>query len=101
MTKRVSIEDMTEVALECRDMRHWWDHVTDKEIVKSGGQVVKFKRYIVCRKCGAEKTQSIDCTSFDVVSASSKYPDGYLHDGGRVSVSEVRREQYRRVGLKF
>lgn len=101
MTNRVALEDMTEVALECRDTRHWWRHITDTDLVKSGGKIIQFKRLDICDRCGAERTQTISCPSFVVVSATTNYPEGYLHDGGRVLVGEVRREHYSRRGFKF
>ena len=100
-TNRVSIEEMTEEALECRADRHWWKHVTDTELIKSEGKIVQFKRLSECRRCGAERSQTIACPSFVVVSASTHYPKGYLHDGGRLPVAEVRREHYSRIGFKF
>lgn len=100
--KRVSIEDMTSAALECRDTKHWWTHVTDTDLVKTKtGKIVQFKRIHKCASCGAERSQTISCPSFQVITSTTRYPDGYLHDGGRVYVTDIRREHYARLGYKF
>lgn len=97
---KVDINDMTNEALWCRSDHHAWNHKGDTDIVTKRGYVTEFRRNSVCARCGADRSQLFEVPSFRIKKAHIYYPEGYLHDGGRLYVADVRREQLVRMGLK-
>lgn len=99
-TIKVTIEDMTEQALVCRSLDHPWNDGSDEEVLIKRGRFFGCKRYVRCTRCGYSKVQVIDADFEVVKTIESRYPDGYLHSGGRLRKADARRERAQRQGYK-
>lgn len=85
-----AIEHMTDEQIECRDCGHSWRPHTASRI-KGGG----FERAFRCTRCGTIKRQILD-RSFDIVSSTYSYAEGY-QVAGLGFLSSHDRSQFRGV----
>ena len=97
---KVTIEAMTPQALVCRSIDHPWDDGSDENVVVRRGRFLGCERHLKCTRCGYTKVQVLDADFEVVKTKEQRYPDGYLHSGGRLRKSDARREQARRQGYK-
>lgn len=70
--------------LECRDLRHAWEHYGDTVVVSRRREVRVFVRVLRCARCEAQRqdTYSIGRRTVDRVGTKYRYPTGYLTKGG-------------------
>ena len=93
------LNELDPLFLFCR-INHLFDFRGDTNIERQRGVILRWVRMSECLRCGAEKEEVIDGRTFKVVRNKIHYPDGYLSSGGRISKSEVRREQMSREGYR-
>ncbi len=93
--------EMTHETLACRSDSHWWGVLptTAKrraELAELAERGLR-ERLALCHRCSAERRQIIDAETFDVISSSIKYPEGYLlkeKGAGRLPRREARKAFY-------
>ena len=93
------VSELSESALKCRDLGHAWQVVRDFNYVMGPkGEPSQFKREVVCRDCGASRTNSYHPDSGSSSQQKYEYADDYLlaHGVGRIYGSAVRVELFRR-----
>ncbi len=89
---------MSEDVLACRSDSHWWrttpsgakQRERNADLLADGLR----ERFSNCARCTAERRQLVDVETYEVVSSTIKYPDGYLlteKGGGRLPRREARR----------
>lgn len=86
--------------LECRDMRHSWRVHHQFSPVNSTGSSVKFlERTLRCTRCHTERQDVLSARTFDRVSTSYVYPQGYTIKGNKSGNrgQSIRREAYLRT----
>lgn len=89
---------MSEDVLACRSDSHWWrtapsgskQRERNADLLADGLR----ERHSTCARCTAERKQLVDVETYEVVSSTIKYPDGYLlkeKGSGRLLRREARR----------
>jgi hypothetical protein len=88
--------DLPDTYIECRDMRHSWKRQGGYREVQGSRNLVA--RTLACTRCGCERTDVISVSTFDRVSTTYHYPEGYTVKGNKSTKRGmvVRREAYRR-----
>lgn len=95
-----SLRSMPDEFMDCRDLRHSWVKVKGYTTI-DGTDVKKtyVSRELQCLRCGCVRTDVINVRTFDRVSSSYMYQEGYTVKGAGVGnrAALVRREVYRRA----
>lgn len=100
-----SLSDMAASYLNCRDKGHHWTHRNDQVTSDARKRVSEVTRWYQCAGCGTEMEEIIAFPSCEIVKRRYTYSDGYLlakgalGPGERLSVRDVRREVFARVGI--
>lgn len=103
---KVTLDDLRDDYLECRDLRHAWRRSTmhDISVVRNtSGKIIEFTRVITCSRCGTERHSTFTVPGMQVVRNRYSYPAGYMLMGShsdpalRVDASDIRREVFKRV----
>lgn len=96
--KQVTVSDISDESLSCRDLRHPWQFVTDYTLVREKGAASIITRHLMCPRCTAERFDTFGVPSFMLLSSRTKYPKGYQTRGlkKRTPINEVRREYFSR-----
>ena len=104
--ERVTLDDLQDDYLECRDLRHAWrrSSLHDISVVRNtAGKVIEFTRVITCSRCGTERHSTFAVPSMQIVRNRYSYPSGYQLLGShsdpslRVDAGDIRREVFKRV----
>lgn len=91
------VEDMTDEAVTCRTLGH---NESPRPPGSKRRAELRREGYVeailVCGTCGRTRTLLIDGGSWDVLSSSTKYPDGYLvkNGQGRLPRSAARKAMF-------
>src|SRR4051812_32477648 len=95
----VTVVDISEESLVCRDLRHPWNRVTDFVLVKTRGAPSIFTRHLKCPRCDTQRFDTYAVPSFELLKTKTVYPKDYQLHGlkERVRISEVRREMFERT----
>lgn len=94
--KTVSIDDVREEHLECRDYMHSWKPYTAKEVKK--GRVVE--RVLRCERCKTLKKQTLAIRRDRAFlsTGSYQYAEGYLIKGmGHVTQEDKAKLRFRTI----
>lgn len=94
------LTDLPDQFVECRDMRHAWKVQQGFHEVKGRGKRSRYvARTLKCIRCGGERTDVLNVSTFDRVSTQYHYPEGYQIKGNAVGNrgTSVRREAFRRA----
>jgi hypothetical protein len=93
------LHDLPNKFLECRDIRHSWKVYRKFQAVNSTGSAVKYlERTLRCTRCHTERQDVLSARTFDRVSTSYAYPQGYTIQGNKSGNrgQSIRREVYLR-----
>lgn len=83
------LEELSELAIDCRTDRHAWPGIRASRWVRSEAGI--YRRTVEClRGCRTRKVEDVVYQSGELLRRYYLYPDDYLVDGG-VSSVEVRR----------
>lgn len=100
--RRGTIEEMSDEALQCHFLGHWWRWKTDAEFLYSYKEIVELTQYERCdRGCGCDRMERLSVPDFEPVSKPRIiYPDKvpYLCSTA-VSRSDYRDAFYARKGF--
>ena len=90
------VHDLPDTFIECRDLRHSWKRQGGYRPVKDSKSLVA--RTLAWSRCDCERTDVINFRTFDRVSTSYHYPEGYTVKGNKATKRGmiVRREAYQR-----
>lgn len=103
---RVTLEDLQDTYLECRDLRHAWRRSSLHDISvtrNTSNKIIEFTRVITCARCGCERHQTYSVPSMEIRRSRYVYPQGYMLIGShsdpsnRVDAGDIRREVFKRV----
>lgn len=80
-----------DMSLECRDLRHSWEHVGDTLTDTRQGNLRAFDRHLVCMRCATERIDSfvVGARWIGKTKSRYKYPKDYKIEG-KISLPEVR-----------
>ena len=100
--------DVTAVSttyLMCRDKGHHWIHQTDKITDGTRRKAVEVSRWWECKNCSTKQEEVIGLPDCRIRYRRYVYPDKYLvyrpADAEPIRAADVRREVFKRSGIKF
>ena len=98
--KAVTVRDLKDEFLDCRDLRHAWGKASDWGITRNtSGRIIEFTRVVVCRKCKTERHEKFSVPSMEVVNRRYLYPEGFLMPGSGFGTTHTKTQAVRREML--
>lgn len=73
----MSVSDIPEQYLWCRDVQHSWDPYNAKVSRNRASRRNEVHQILLCTRCGALKTRMMT-TAGEMLRSSYSYPEGYL-----------------------